>query len=329
MPKHRKTRNLLLCFSVLVGLLCFSVLARSARAQYKIIYTEEKLTESGEMAKEPIDFGVKVSAIVPYEWWLELHGWTSPGAQVEFTMEQVIKKITTADDQGQFTFRVALPRTIAPFCLIAQDISGISSHPLCIAPPPPEFNILIKEVVMPPTLKVDEGKLAKGETVPAQGYTTPNSEVIPYLFEEKGRPLVRLPLISESTNQLIIQLSNHLVSPALAVEVPKFPIKSDQNGFFQFNLPSETLGKNRLFVGSFFHDNPSPKSTTLVFDVLSWWRMLLERLMAYCLWLVTLFLGLLTRPEGIIFLELGIIGIVIYFIVVQRKKQLKQEAFKD
>ena len=316
-------------FTIVVLVLSFAFLvlslARQAGAQYKIIYTEESVTEIGEIAKEPIDFGVKVSAIVPYEWWLELHGWTSPFAQVELTMEQIVKKVTTADDQGQFTFRVALPRTIAPFCLIATDISGISSHPLCIAPPPPEFNILIKEVVMPPTLKIDEGKLAKGETVPAQGYTTPNSEVIPYLFEEKGRPLFRLPLLS----QFSIFNFQFSITPAYAVEVPKFPVKSDQTGFFQFNLPSETLGKNRLFVGSFFHENPSPKSTTLVFDVLSWWRMLLERLISYLLSLVALLFWLLARPEGIIFLELGIIVIVGYLIVVQRKKQLKQEASKD
>lgn len=313
------------CFTVLLGYWLIELFAPpSARAQYKIIYTGESVTEIGEIAKEPIDFGVKVSAIVPYEWWLELHGWTSPSAQVELTMEQIVNKVTTADDQGQFTFRVALPRTIAPFCLIATDISGISSHPLCIAPPPPEFNILIKEVVMPPTLKVDEGKLAKGETVPAQGYTTPNSEVIPYLFEEKGRQLFRLPqLFSHWTNW------SNWTNLVFAAEVPKFPVKSDQNGFFQFNLPSETTGKNRIFVGSFFHDNPSPKSTTLVFDVLSWWRMLLERLIAYGLWLIGLFFGLLARPEGIILLELGIIGIIGYLIVVQRKKQLKQEASKD
>jgi len=318
-------------FTIVVLVLSFAFLvlslARQAGAQYKIIYTEESVTEIGEIAKEPIDFGVKVSAIVPYEWWLELHGWTSPFAQVELTMEQIVKKVTTADDQGQFTFRVALPRTIAPFCLIATDIAGISSHPLCIAPPPPEFNILIKEVVMPPTLKIDEGKLAKGETVPAQGYTTPNSEVIPYLFEEKGRRRAK-----ESPLHSLLSLQRRLLyKTAYAAEVPKFPVKSDQNGFFQFNLPSETLGKNRLFVGSFFHENPSPKSTTLVFDVLSWWRMLLEKLIAYGLWLIALFLGLLARPEGIILLELGIIGIVGYLIVVQRKKQainLKAEMAK-
>ncbi len=285
-----------------------------ALAQYTIIYTQERVTEVGEIAKKSIDFGVKVTAVVPGEWWLELRGWTSPFAQVELTMEQIVKKVTTADNQGQFTFRVALPRTIAPFCLIATDASGISSHPLCIAPPPPEFNILIKEVVMPPTLKIEEGKLAKGETVPAQGYTTPNSGVIPYLFKEQVRPRFRLPWSLDTSHWSPITGHQSLITLAYAAEVPKFPVKSDQNGFFQFNLPSEAIGKNRLFVGSIFLNSPSPKSTTLVFDVLSWWRMILERLISYFLSLIALFFGLLAKPEGVILVEVAIISGIVYLL---------------
>jgi len=232
---------------------------------------------------------------------------------VELNMEQIVKKVTTADNQGQFTFRVALPRMIAPLCLIATDVSGISSYPLCIAPPPPEFNILIKEVVMPPTLKLEEGKLAKGETVPAQGYTTPNSEVTPYLFEEQTRPRFRLPWLLDTSHW-------SPTTTAYAAEVPKFSVKSDQNGFFQFNLPSEAVGKNRLFVGSTFLNSPSPKSTTLVFDVLSWWRMILERLISYLLSLIALLLRFLAKPEGVILVEVAIIGGIVYLLLIKDRK---------
>jgi hypothetical protein len=296
-------------------LLCVSVLARSARAQNYIYKTiDYGVTSVGEIAQEPIDFGVSVTAIVPGEWWLELSGWTSPSALVELTMEQIVKRVTTADNQGQFTFRVALPRTVAPFCLIATDVSEISSHPLCIAPPPPEFNILIKEVVMPPTLKIDRGKLARGETVAAEGYTTPGSPVTPYLFEEQSRPRLRLPWS---------RVTSHWspVTPAYAAEVPKFPVKSDQNGFFQFNLPSEAIGKNRVFVGSIFLNSPSPKSTTLVFNVLSWWRMILERLIAFCFSLIALILRLLTTPEGVILIEVVIIGGITYLLLVKDREK--------
>jgi len=254
-----------------------------------------------------IPYSTKVTATVPYFWWLELTGWTSPYAQVELSMEQFVKRITTASDQGQFTFRIALPRTIRPFCLIATDVSNISSYPLCLPPPPQESNILVKEVVMPPTLRIDKGKIAKGETVAAQGYTTPNSEVTPYLFEEKSR----LPLIS--------QYLNFLISSVSAAEVPKPPIKSNQNGFYQFNLPTSDIGKNRVFVGSIFLNNPSPKSTTLVFDVFPWWRMILEKIIAVLANLLWLILKFLAKPEGIIILEIGIIGMVGYMFVAKRQ----------
>ena len=170
---------------------------------------------------------------------------------------------------------------------------------------------------MPPTLKIDRGKIAKGETVAAQGYTTPNSEVVPFLFEEHSR----LRLFPISNFQL---RSNKLrlfpISNIYAAEVPKPQVKSDQNGFYQLNLPSEEIGKNRIFVGSIFLSNPSPKSTTLVFDVLSWWRMILEKLMAYGLWLMGLILRFLTTPEGIIIAEVLLIATLAYLIVTRKGK---------
>lgn len=256
----------------------------------------------------PIPYGVTVTARVAGEFWLELQGWTSPWADVELTMGRLVKKETTANEFGEFVFRTVLPRTLEPFCLIATDVSEITSHPLCIAPPPPSVNILVKEIVMPPTLKIDKGKIAKGETVAAQGYTTPNSPVLPYLFEEKPRP------------RLMAKWLNGLIAPALAAEVPKPKVESNQAGFFQLNLPSEEIGKNRIFVGSIFLNNPSPKSTTLTFDVLSWWRMLLERIIAFLANLFWLLVRFLTTPAGIILAEVGIILILIAFLITQKSR---------
>ncbi len=272
----------------ILALLCFSVVS--------LIILCSSVSKAGAQTtslSNPIPYSVQVTATIPYYWWLELTGWTSPYASVELSMEQVVKRVTTADSEGRFTFRIALPRTLAPFCLIATDVSNISSHPLCLAPPPPEFDILIKEVVMPPTLKIDRGKIAKGETVAAQGYTTLNSEVVPYLFEEKPRGF-RFPRV-------------------FAAEVPKPQVKSDQNGFYQLNLPTSEIGKNRIFVGSIFLANPSPKSTTLVFDVLSWWRMILERIITFLANLFWLLIKFLTTPWGIILLEIGIIVLLLVY----------------
>jgi len=300
----------------------FYVLRPAHAEDYTVNIIEESVRSTGEIAHEPIDFGVNVTATVPAEWWLELRGWTSPLAKVELNMEQLVKKETTANNQGEFVFNVVLPRSLAHFCLIATDVSGISSHPLCLPSPASTETVIIKELIMPPTLKVDKGRLTQSETVAAEGYTTPNSEVIPYLFEEQSRPrfsLSWLPMIG-------LQLP---ITKTYAAEVPKFPIKSDQNGFFQFNLPSEAMGKNRIFVGSVFLNNPSPKSTTLVFNILSWWRMILERLMAYCLGLITLLLRLLAKPEGVILIEVTIIGAITYLLLIKDRKKRMTKSPKD
>lgn len=247
-----------------------------------------------------------VTATVPAYFWLELTGWTSPWAQVELTMGQAIARMTTANDEGQFTFRIPLPRELGHFCLIATDVSRTSSSPLCLPPPPPEVTVVVKQVVMPPTLKIDKGKILKEETAAAQGYTTPNSPVTPFIFEPKSWRRT-----------------------ALAAEAPKPPIKSDQSGFYQFNLPSNTLGRNRIFTGSTFLNNPSPKSNTLAYDILTWWRMLLTRFFAFVgnlLWLVTRFLK---SWKGFIILEIVVILGILFSFWRRRGGQKRQEVEQE
>lgn len=275
-------------------------------------------TLTNHEAQNEIPFRVQVTATVPGYFWLELSGWTSPWAQVELTMGQALRRLTKANEKGKFVFRLTLPRELGHFCLITTDISRISSQPLCIPPPPPSENILIKEVVMPPTFKIDKGKVLEGETVAAQGYTTPDSPVVAFAFEPKRWSRFG-PLISS--------LFPFSVSSALAAEVPKPPIKSDQNGFYQFNLPTSTLGKNRIFTSSIFLSNPSPKSTTLVFDILSWWRMIFEKILAWLGNLLALVIAFLKSPQGIIILETVIIGILV--LVFWRRRKAQKEPAKS
>lgn len=262
----------------------------------------------------PIILSPRVTATVPAYFWLELTGWTSPWAQVELTMGQTIAQITRANDQGQFTFRIALPRELGHFCLMATDITDISSHPLCLPPPPPEVTMVVKQVVMPPTLKIDQAKILKGETVAVSGYTTLDSPVIPFIFEPKSWALAK-------------RAFSILVSPAIAAEAPKPPIKSDQNGFYQFNLPTNTLGRNRLFIGSIFLNNPSPKSNTLIYDLLSWWQMLLARFFSLIGSFLGMILAFIRSLKGLIVLEVASIGGILFFIFWRRKKaQGRQES---
>jgi hypothetical protein len=264
----------------------------------------------------------KVTATVPGLWWLELTGWTSPSSLVELTMETTLKRITRADSTGYFVFRLALPQNLRPFCLISTDIANTTSSPVCIPPPPLTQNVLVKEIVLPPSIIIQKGQMTKDETVAAEGYTLPNVEVIPYLFSQKSRTqniLSSIPLIDFISN-FKFQISNSVV---YAAELPKPRIVSDANGFFQFNLPTGDYGKNRLFVGANFQDNPTPKSTTLVFDIVSSGQIIAISLITYLLALISSLLAFLRTLQGIILTEIGIVCILLYLILGRKKKKSK------
>lgn len=156
---------------------------------------------------------------------------------------------------------------------------------------------------MPPTLTLAKGKMLSGETVAAQGRTTPNSEVTPYLFEER-------PIFSFLNTKY--KILDTFAPKVFAAEVPKPLVKSDQKGSYQLNLPTSITGTKRIFIGSTFLGNPSPKSNTLVFNVFSWWQMILQQIWMAITGLFGLLLRLILTPWGIIGVEIGIIGLVGY-----------------
>jgi len=265
----------------------------------------------------PLTKPVSVTATVPSYFLLQLTGWTSPYAQVELNMSQALFRVTRANEEGEFTFNLSLPLEVSPFCLIATDVSDISSHPLCIPPPPPEITTIVKEVVMPPTLRIDKGKVARGETIPASGYTTPDSPVIPFLFEEKSR------------FQFLWKIFSHFpIASVYASEVPKPYVKSNQSGFYQFNLPTTNLGKNRIFIGSLFREQPSPKSTTLTFDILSWWRMILFKIWLFLTNLFLLLWAFVTNLKGVLLIEVIILITIAFFVLKKRQKKEIRETIR-
>lgn len=273
----------------------------------------------------------KLTATVLGHWRLELTGWTSPHATVTFTMAQKIKVETIANNSGKFTFILILPRKLDPFCLIAKDIAGVTSHPLCIAPPPSNINILVKEIVMPPTINIVKGDILRGETIAAQGYTTPDSVVTPFLFGEQNSKQTLVANIQntrglENLKYKILKtvLDFDLGIPSLSVYAAEFPkpsIKSDHNGFYQFNLPTTELGKNRIFIGSYFLNNPSPKSNILVFNILTSWQEIMLKVMDFIIFVLSFLLNFLTSIPGIILTEL--LTVILLLIFLLRKKKTK------
>lgn len=185
-----------------------------------------------------------------------ISGFTSPYAQV-FLSGFGLYRETTASKEGLFLFdQVLLPEKPTELCFQAQDLKTIPSSLLCL----PKFlsnrDILIKDIYLPPTISLEKGQAPYNQTVAARGATTPNSPVALYLFEKEPP----------------FYFSSFFVRKIFAKAGPRLEIKSNNFGFFEFNLPTAYPADFRFFVGSSFGQFVSPKSLTLTFKVFGFWE---------------------------------------------------------
>jgi len=239
--------------------------------------------------ENPISYPITVSATVG-EPKLTVFGYTSPQALVELRGQRVAENVI-ADQQGYFFFdRVFLPRptthlagghspTSGEFaypevCLTTIDRqSRLSSFPTCLPPlPTGPFEITVGPVLMPPTIYLEKGRFLTGKQVSAQGLTIPNAEVIIFLANKPDSQ----PALIPPAHALGDGPSGR------AHFLPSYKVRSDKNGYFEFNLPSIQPANWRIFASATFLDAPTPKSNTLIFNVLKlwqwWWYQLLTAL---------------------------------------------------
>jgi len=276
-----------------------------------------RFSSSAQAVTNPISYEITVSATIG-ESRLTLFGWTSPQSLVELQGQRVSESVI-ANDQGYFFFdRILLPAPRSPrsasgvgeveptypeLCLTSIDTQSRASFPTCLPPLPRQlagsFDISIGPVLLPPTLNLSKGSFLPNEQAIAQGLTIPNSEVNIFL-----------------ANNLTPSLRFSFIPSVYAYFIPRYQIKADANGHFEFNLPAGPPAGGaswRVFATATHLGLPSPKSNTLTFRILGWWEWLLAQ--------IKLILGLivgLAKPywwQIIIFLEIGIL------LVVKRKMQ--------
>ena len=284
---------------------------------YLILYTLYSPNQVVATAENPQSYQITVSATIG-ESRLTLFGWTSPQSLVELQGQRVSESVI-ANDQGYFFFdRILLPAPRSPrsasgvgeveptypeLCLTSIDTQSRASFPTCLPPLPRQlagsFDISIGPVLLPPTLNLSKGSFLPNEQAIAQGLTIPNSEVNIFL-----------------ANNLTPSLRFSFIPSVYAYFIPRYQIKADANGHFEFNLPAGPPAGGaswRVFATATHLGLPSPKSNTLTFRILGWWEWLLAQ--------IKLILGLivgLAKPywwQIIIFLEIGIL------LVVKRKMQ--------
>lgn len=195
---------------------------------------------------------------------LSLYGYTSPEAKVLLAGYPSVFSETKAQRNGYFRFTgVFLLPFVKELCLNAIDREDRITNPICIPAPSMTFKgNIIGPVILPPSVSVGKGTFLPGETVEASGESIPESEISVSLF--KAEPT--------------LNLFGHLIREVYATTLPSYTIKTDQNGYFSFNLPSTTSNKFRFFSQVKFENSPSPKSNTLTVKILSIFEYLLEKI---------------------------------------------------
>lgn len=221
---------------------------------------------------------------------LTIFGWAPSESKITVDGISVYDSVTAAKDGSFIISGVFLPvRTLYPeICLQAQDSQGRTTQPTCIPPlPVGQYYYEVGPILLSPTLSLKKEEIIKGEQAVASGKVTPQTQVDIFLAREKT-----------SSNDLF-----SLVKTAFAYNIPKYQIKSDENGNFEFNLPTGVADKWLVFAGANIQGSASPKSNTLTFNIhpnIYFLWILLERLFAlirsYLLYFVILIEVLILIP---------------------------------
>lgn len=294
---------------IFVGFIFVIIVLSLNKPEKKIIKTISQPQVKG------LEFHSFITAQVG-ENYLTLSGYTSPLAKIYLTSSLGnLKRETIADKQGFFLFQfVFLPQKTGELCLVAEDLEGLVSPPLFLPEPPPNQNLVIQDILMPPTLSLSEGEILPRKTAAAFGKTFPNSKVLVYQYLDP----------KFSLSDFIIE---KIIKPAFAKTAPILEVESDDDGNFEFNLPSSQPSDLKIFVASifqkpeFFPKNYSPKSFTLSFKTLSWWELILNFLFFLLAKIYLLFEKIIQDPTRILWLEIPLLAILSLLVLIRSLKE--------
>jgi hypothetical protein len=207
---------------------------------------------------------------------LTVSGYGPPSSSVYLWLGSKTESQTESDKSGFFIFHeLFLSEGAEPLCLLAQK-ENLATPPLCLTPPSSSTGNL-EDILLPPLLSLSTGKVGTNQPLMASGFTFPKTNVRLFLFKENSRRFFISRLPAEA---LAKEGFPPLSAPGdtSAAESSPLTVKSDNNGYFELYLPTATPATYRIFVGSEFLTNPSPRSNLLTFYVLSYWETLGETL---------------------------------------------------
>jgi len=196
----------------------------------------------------------------------KLTGWSSPFSEITLSSRYTFRK-TSADEKGFFAFYSIPIDETRGLCLISQDVNLFPSFPLCLAPLAENQDIIMENVLLSPTISIESNQILFGKTTKASGMTFPDSPVDVYFFTEN-------------------KYNFQFLKSVYAVGLPRYRVKSNVNGYFEFSLPPNSPSESRVFVIAKKQgpcpfevrlcrdEGGSPKSNTLSFQAFNLWAYL-------------------------------------------------------
>lgn len=240
------------------------------------IYASQLPTESRD---------VRVSAFIG-EGVLELFGYGPPNAKIKLEGSSIYES-TTSNKNGYFIFKnVRIKIQKQQVCLQAYTKMGASSQPVCLTIPLKKY-VRIGPIILPPIVSLNKRKFTINDFAIIEGSTVPNTAVSVKFF--------RTDIDERSTN---------------GISLPKLETKSNNDGQFSVNVPSNTDQRLRFYAQTELDESTSGKSTTLTIDILPLWQRILRMIAAS----ITSIKDLI--PTGVICIEV----IFILWYIYGRKK---------
>lgn len=208
--------------------------------------------------------------------YLSIYGYGPIHSEVTLKGQGVSEK-TISDETGLFRFGSVYNFTYSypELCIQSSDAENRVTQPTCI-PPLPNDNLIPFEVgpiLLSPTLSLSNNKVATDSESYLSGKTTPNTEVNIFLAKNKQSLLLR------SRKKRILSL----VGAANAYNLPILSTISNEKGEFDINMPTSDIAEYKVFTSTKFNDNPSAKSNTLEFAVISFLKYFFQWLINFLL----------------------------------------------
>ena len=191
---------------------------------------------------------VKISAQIA-ETSITVFGYTCKKCKVEMSNPYIYAS-TYSDNKGYFIFdKTIIPKKFHDICIVSTDKHGVQSPPTCIASPPEtKYHTDIGPILLAPTISLNKSKITPYHTIASQGQGIPNSTIKIHLFKNKDK-------------------ANLIPKEVEAYSLPILTIQTNNEGDFNFNIPSVYQTNFRLFANSEYLDSSSPKSNTLIYHL--------------------------------------------------------------